>query len=436
MRKLILVTAGLLFLLSTALLFGSGSTDTAGQKITLRGMVRDYSLNTVPPWTSAITAFQVKNPNVSVELEGLPYDEQRNKALITVGAGKGPDFVQMDCIWTGEFASNNIVIDLSSYLKNTPGLWEDYIEAFRDIATWKGKPIGLWLWTDVRTLAYNKDYFRKAGLDPNKPPKTWAELRDYAKKMTWPADGVYGYSFPAFSTDHTADRWYPYLRMGAGGDILKDNYTKAAFNGPAGVAALQLLVDLMYTDKASPTDLIGIQEAAVNSGFINEKYAMTIKVGEYWGDFKAKNYTVEQYKNKIGLTPLPIPEGGKPATGNGGWLAGITRDSKHPALAFEYLAYAVETRNMANFCIAQNALGTRKSMMAFEKEYSVGLPYYSVFKEVLPSSRFRPPVPEYNSISAEIVTGIQKALTQQASPKDALDQAAAKVDAILAQRKW
>jgi multiple sugar transport system substrate-binding protein len=224
--------------------------------------------------------------------------------------------------------------------------------------------------------------------------------------------------------------------MGDGGDILKDNYTKAAFNGPAGVAALQLLVDLMHTDKASPTDLIGMTETSVGQGFVNEKYAMTISVGERWNDFKAKGLTVEQYKNKIGLAPLPIPAGGKPATGNGGWVTSITRDSKYPALTFEYLAYVVETRNMANFCIANNVLPTRQSMMAFKKEYSVGLPYFNVFEEVLPSSKFRPPVPEYNSISAEIVTGIQKALTQQASAKDALDQAAVKVDAILAQRKW
>ena len=58
-----------------------------------------------------------------------------------------------------------------------------------------------------RTLAYsialstpvlyiNKEAFRKAGLDPEKPPKTWAEMEDAAKKLVSLGDGVVGYGMP------------------------------------------------------------------------------------------------------------------------------------------------------------------------------------------------------------------------------------------------
>jgi len=432
----------LLFVLAVAMLaaptlFGSGQkpAEVTREPITLTGMVRDYSMKFEQPWTSAAKALQQKYPNVKVELEGLPYDSQREKVLITVAAGRGPDVAQVDCIWLGEFASNKIITDVSARLAADTALRDDYIDTFRASAKWQGKDYGLWLWTDVRMLAYRKDFFKQAGLDPDKPPKTWTELREYARKLNRPADGVWGYAFPSFSTDHTADRFYPLLWQG-GGSILSADYTKAAFNSAAGIAALQLLVDLMNTDKVSPKDLLGISDSDVGKGYVANKYAMMIKVGEFWTEYRAQGLTADQYKAAQGLAPLPIPAGGTPATGSGGWIAGITRDSKHADLVWEYLKMVVDPQNMAKFCIANASIPTRKSMLAMEKDFGQAIPYYNVAAQVLPTTHFRPPIPEYTKLSAEIVTGIQKALSLQAQPKEALDQAARKTDEILAARKW
>jgi multiple sugar transport system substrate-binding protein len=429
----------LLALLAGLLLAGmvSGSPAQEAKEIALTGMVRDYTLQQNAPWTSAIETFKQTHPNVKITLEGLPYNDQREKALITVGAGKGPDIIQVDCIWLGEFASNKIVIDLTERLNKDAALKNDYIEAFFESSKWQGKPYGLWLNSDVRMLAWHKDQFEKAGLNPEVPPKSWAELRDYARKLNRPADGVWGYAFPAFSTDHTADRWYPFLHMGEGGAILSPDYTKAAFNGKAGVEALQLLVDLMRTDKVSPQDLMGIAEDAVSAGFKADKYAMQIKVGEFWADYrKEKGLTPEQYRKAVGMGPLPIPAGGKPATGAGGWILGISRDSKNPDVAYEFLKLVVSADNAKPFLVERGMVPTRKSLMAMEKDFVTGAPYFSVVQQTAPYARFRPPIPEYTKISAEIVTAIQKALTGTAAPKEALDEAAVKANEILAARKW
>ena len=433
--KKILIISLVLGLLGAAGMFAAGGQEATTEAVTLTAMVRDYSVKYDPPWYTAITTLQEKYPNAKVELEGLPYDDQREKTLITVGAGKGPDIAQVDCIWLGEFASNNIVIDITDRLNKDSAVRDDYIETFRESARWQGKDRGLWLWTDVRMLSYRKDYFRQAGLDPARPPKTWSELREYAKKLNRPAEGVWGYAFPAFSTDHTADRWYPFLWMG-GGSILSDDLTEAAFNSRAGVDALELLVNLMNEDQVSPKDLLGINNKDLGLGFVADKYAMTIKVGEFWSDYRDKGMTVEQYKDMVGVSPLPIPQGGKPATGSGGWIAGITRDSKHADLAYEYLKMVVAPENMAQFCILNANIPTRKSMLKMEDDFTEAIPYYSVAAEVLPTTHFRPPVPEYTKMSAEIVTAIQRALSLEASPKEALDRAAQKADEILAERKW
>lgn len=79
---------------------------------------------------------------------------------------------------------------------------------------------------------------------------------------------------------------------------------------------------------------------------------------------------------------------------------------------------------------------TRKSLMAKEKEFFDAAPYFNIVQEVTPYTSFRPPIPEYMKISGEIVTAIQKALTLEATPKEALDKAAEKSNEILAKRKW
>ncbi len=410
--------------------------DPAARPITLTGMVRDYSLNYDPPWYTAVERFQEKYPHVTIELEGLPYDDQREKVLITVGAGRGPDFVMMDCIWLGEFAANDIVIDITDKLAaDYPGLMDDYLETFQESARWEGNTYGLWLWTDVRMLAYHKPMLEAAGLDPERPPRTWNELREYARQLNRPEDDVWGYAFPAFSTDHTADRWYPLLWMG-GGQILTDDMTEAAFNSEAGIQALQFLVDLMNEDEVSPKDLIGISEADISRGFLAERYAMMIKVGEFWPDYEDMGYSVDEYKAQVRHAPLPLPEGGQPATGSGGWLGAVTRDSEHPDLALEFITMVAETANMAEFLLIDGRTPTRQSLVEMEEEFFEAVPYFDVQQEVLPYARFRPYIPEYTMISAEIVEAIQAALALETTPEAALNRAAERVNAILAEREW
>lgn len=412
---------------------GQSESSAAAEPISIHAMVRNYTTTSDAPWHTAAEAFKQKYPNATVEIEGVGYSEQREKALITVAAGQGPDLVQVDCIWLGEFAANNIIIDITERVRSVSGLWEDYLPTFQESSQWRDRIYGLWLYTDVRTLNYRKDLFEQAGLDPNTPPQTWEEFRDYAKAIARPEDDVWGFGFPAFSSDETADRWYPFLWM-AGGDILNDDFTKAAFNSPAGVKALQLYVDMVNTDHASPADLVGIENGDVNRGFVAGNYAMKVKVGEFYGAFEGQSDA--EYSDLVGVAPLPAPAGKTPATGAGGWLAGVTRDAENPDKVFEFLTMVVEPTNMEQYTIGDGKVPTRRSMLGKDEEYRRAMPNWPVVEEVLPTARFRPWIPEYEKISAQIVTAIQKAILMELSAKEALDEAAERVNAILADRDW
>ena len=64
------------------------------------------------------------------------------------------------------------------------------------VATFNDRLYGVPLYADVSALFYNKDLFKKAGLDPNKPPTSLAELREYADKITALGGDIKGYYLP------------------------------------------------------------------------------------------------------------------------------------------------------------------------------------------------------------------------------------------------
>ncbi|HXK37249.1 MAG TPA: extracellular solute-binding protein, partial [Candidatus Paceibacterota bacterium] len=205
----------MVFVLSVFVSFDIFAWGGGGEKpITLNVAVRDYTLDNEPPWKTGAAAYQKLHPNVKIVFEGLPYDDMRNKVLIAVAAGKGPDIAYVDCIWLGEYASNKIIIPVTKYMNATPALKNDLYSPFLAGATWKGEIYGPWSHTDVRTLVWNKDMFKAAGLDPEKPPTTWSQLREYAKKLTNPSKDVWGFGFPAFASEGSLDMWYPFVYQG------------------------------------------------------------------------------------------------------------------------------------------------------------------------------------------------------------------------------
>jgi multiple sugar transport system substrate-binding protein len=64
------------------------------------------------------------------------------------------------------------------------------------VATFNERLYGVPLYADVSALFYNKDLFEQAGLDPNKPPTSLAELREYADKITALGGDIKGYYLP------------------------------------------------------------------------------------------------------------------------------------------------------------------------------------------------------------------------------------------------
>ncbi len=126
-----------------------------------------------------------------IELTTIPDNQMVTKLATSVQAGDVPDLISFDLIFMPDFMRAGFLTDLTAELSADPNQAK-VAQAFRDLASYEGKLYGTGFTPDVSILLYNKDLFRKAGLDPESPPKTIAQLEEYATKIRASAPTGYG----------------------------------------------------------------------------------------------------------------------------------------------------------------------------------------------------------------------------------------------------
>jgi len=411
--------------------FGAGKQETGAkiptEKVTLNVIVRKYALNQESPYISAKAILEKNHPNVTVNLEGLGYDDTRNKTLITVGANQQLDVVQLDYIWVGEYAEGKILLPITDRVKKDSELYKDIIPQFLDSSSWKGEIYGLWINTDVRIIGWIKEYLKKAGLDPEKAPATYEELVQNAMKAQNPPE-VSGYFFPLISGEATVERWFSPL-FSYGGQILSKDFKKAEFNSPAGVKALQFYVDCVNKDKIIPQ--VAYESEEVDQLVWNKRLVYAFDFFA-WEKAREAGWTVDKYHEAFGTAVPPKFKDGKVATTSGGYELGIPRTAVSPDLSFEFIKIATSTDNVKGFYAAQARLGTRKSLSKYTGELAKNNPDYQTQAKALEFTHFAPWNPEYVPMLEPLYTAIQKATMLKATPQQALDEAAAAANKLLA----
>jgi len=219
----------------------------------------------------------------------------------------------------------------------------DYVPA-SEIKNWISTPENMWqgkLWAMPQYLigipfVWNKTLFKKAGLDPNKGPKTWADLLTDAKKLK--AAGIT--PFGIGNKDGYGGAWF-FSLVGKQNlnsiDELKDAMIgKANFADPKFSGFYQLLADLR-TNHYLNSDVASI---SFEQGFqlFGQK-----KVGMSWGtDGNVAAWEKQLGAKNIGIGPIPIWGHGKLATSydvTQSSDAFITKWSKHPRAAAQFLVF-------------------------------------------------------------------------------------------------
>lgn len=209
-----------------------------------------------------LAQFVEENPDISVTTEIIPWTTLYTKLQAAFVAGQGPDVFLVHASEVPQFQSYGVVQDLSSWYDTNGGPLPaaDFAQPGFDGAKVDGVPYGVELDNHGRGVWINVDHFEAAGLDPNTPPANYEETVAMLQQLTLDANGNNAASAdfdPANVVQWgTAVEWaytdfYQYL-TGMGGRTVSEDGTTATINSEEGVEALQRMYDLIYKYHVSP----------------------------------------------------------------------------------------------------------------------------------------------------------------------------------------
>ncbi|MGB9619622.1 MAG: ABC transporter substrate-binding protein, partial [Armatimonadota bacterium] len=255
-----------------------------------------------------VAEFERRNPGVKVSILGMGAGQMNPQKLMTSIVGKTPpDVINQDRFTIGDWASRDTFMDLTPLIRrdrNKPDAIrpEDYYQPCWAEATYKGKVYAIPNSTDDRFLFYNKTLFREAGLDPNRPPATWSELREYAVRLTKrdKSGAIRQIGF----IPNWGNSWLYLYSWQMGGEFMSPDGRRCTMNNPRSIKALEYMVSVYDAlGGAQKVDQFqaGFQGYALDP-FLTGKVAMKIDV-----DGAANNIARFNPDLNFGVAPAPVP---------------------------------------------------------------------------------------------------------------------------------
>ena len=281
-----------------------------------------------------VADFNKKHPNIEVVEKYNPdmYKGLTQNLQAAMASGKNPDVVQMGWSYLNYAAENLKYTNIPEMVsKQIPAdnnfLKDNYLPNVLALAqTDDGKQIGVPYSISVPVLFYNPEIFTKAGLDPNKPPKTWSEVVAAAKQIKEKTGTV------GFFMQEYADNWAQQgLMESNGASVIKkvNGKVQAGFDTPEAAQAYQLLADMVKDGSGlHATNEEGFQ------AFLSGKLGMVCTTIGKRANFE------QSAKFKVSAAAFPSFEGKElkvPAGGN--FLMVFSKDAEKQKAAWEFIKY-------------------------------------------------------------------------------------------------
>jgi len=368
-----------------------------------------------------ITGWNTDHPGQKVTLLLLP--EAANDQLAQLVANLQAksdlyDVIDMDVIWTAEFASNGWIIPLPQ--SQFP--LADFLKPAVATAMYQGRLYAVPDYSNADLLYYRKDILAKAG---KQPPTTWAQLQQLAKTVA-PRYGLYGYA-GTFAPYEGLTVNFAAAVQSAGGSILSPEGTKVTVDSAKALQGLEFLVD-GFRQGWIPKVTLSYEEQSSQDAFAAGQFLFL----DNWPDVYAA-LSVPGPENKVygkfGVAALPGPDGMGSSSLGGANLA-ISTYSQHQRTALDFIKYMTNLDNEQQM-LEQWSFPPVWTKLYTDKSLIHRYPYLPVLEQAINSAQPRPAITNYDQASLAISSTVYEALTQQKEPQQALTEMAGQLTQII-----
>lgn len=264
-----------------------------------------------------------------VVITQITAEQMVTKLGASIAAGAPPDGAVLDLIYLPTFAATDSLEDITDFIDGLPYA-SNMSPSHVRLGTYNGRKYAVPTLPDASVIAYNKDLFAKAGLDPEKGPTTLKEVAEDAAKVRALGGDTYGFFFVAPSGSWQVYTFTPHV-WAAGADILSEDGRTATIDTPELRAVLGLYNQMWKDGSIHPTSRSGNGSDAV-AAFASGKVGV-LMTGSY-----IVNLLTAQYPDvNFGIVPISGPDGGQSSFAGGDALTlmkGITPEKKAVAEAF------------------------------------------------------------------------------------------------------
>jgi multiple sugar transport system substrate-binding protein len=370
-----------------------------------------------------VDKWNTDHANEKVRIVELPEsaDGQRQQ-MVQNAQVKSDSFtiLNLDVVWTGEFAANKWVVELPA---NDLEL-DKFLEPAVATAKYRDKLYAMPTYSDGGMLYYRKDLLDKVGAQE---PKTVNELiATCAKVKALPE---------AASMDCYAGQFEKYEGLtvnfaeavqSAGGKIVDDS-GKVVVNSPQAKQGLEALVN-GFKGGIIPQKAITYKEEEGRRAFQEGQLIFH----RNWPYVYAKANQTDgssQVAGKFAVAPLPGVTG--PGSSSlGGHNLAISAFAKNKATAIDFIKFFTSDENERSNLLATSQAPTRKNLYE-DAELTKQFPYLPVLKASIESAVPRPAVVKYGDVTAAIQEAAYGALTGTKTPDAALSELQTKLDALV-----
>ncbi|MDD2216234.1 MAG: sugar ABC transporter substrate-binding protein [Eubacteriales bacterium] len=383
---------------------------------------------------------------IKVNLEMAPFDNVVQKITLAMQSGSEDyDVIAVPYQFLGNLAVNKFIQPLEP-LMNNPDLSiiqeydsNDIIQGMWDASgKWEDTVYGVPANSCIMFFAYRQDLFENAdeqaafkakyGYDLT-VPEDWNTYKDVAEFFTRKSgetlagetltQNFYGVSMSGKRHDATTCEWLNYA-WSFGGSIF-DEDGNIAINSEKNVAALEYYNDLKkyappgVTEKTWDEQTTEMQQGIAAMAVIFNDCAPALE-----------NPEESKVIGKMEYGAIPI--GGKPAAHYGAWSYFIPTKAANPEAAWVFLQWFNTPEVQKNIALDGG----------FPNLYSVyndpelnKLPYWEASMAAYEISTARPRIPEWNEMNEALMLEISKVMSNQSTPKEALNSCAAEYQKIL-----